>query len=212
MPGTGTDVEPPCDCKVGRVAAAHGLAGVHEEFQRRWGADGDASVRDLAESFNRRVLRSGVERSGRTPLDGEIGNLYRLLTDDDVDAGNRTQARERLRRDGVPVEEIEDRFVSHQTVYRHLVDCLGVTRDPAHEDADSRVAAWRDRVRSLETRLVRVTERGVTQLRETDSVDVGSFEVYVDVNVACEDCGGFYTVEEFLDGRACDCEGTGAAD
>ena len=102
MPGTGTDVEPPCDCKVSRVAAAQGLAGVHGELERRWGADSDASVRELAESFNRRVLRSGVERSGRTPLDGEIDNLYRLLTDDDVDAGNRTQAWERLRRDGSP--------------------------------------------------------------------------------------------------------------
>jgi hypothetical protein len=206
MTGTDGDAEAPCDCKVGRIAARHGLVGVHDEFERRWGGGGDDGVRDLAEAFNRRVLRAGVERAGRTPLDGEVENLYRVLTDDEVDAGSRTQARERLRRDGVPVGEIEDGFVSHQTVYRHLVDCLGVSREPAHEDAASRIAAWRDRILSLETRLARVTERGIDQLREADAAAVGSFQVYVDVNLFCDDCGRLFTVEEFLDDPRCDCQ------
>lgn len=198
------DADPPCGCKVGRVAAEHGLGDIHREFVRRWEGEED-SVRALAEEFNRRLLRAGVERAGRTPLDGEIETLYRTLTADDVDAGSRTQARERLRRDGVPVEDLEDAFVSHQTVYRHLTDCLGASREPAHEDADSRIAAWRDRLRSLQARTERVTERGIDQLRSADAVSVGSFDVYVEVNVQCEDCGRFYTVEAFLDERACDC-------
>lgn len=205
MPDTTADASPTCNCKLGRVAAAHGLEGIHTELETRWGATSDDSLRDLAKEFNQRVLRAGVERSGRTPLDGEISNLYRVLTDDDVDAGSRTQARERLRRDGVPIDDIEDGFVSHQTVYRHLVECLDVTREPAHKDPESRVTAWHDRVRSLQARLVRVAERGMKQLRETGSVEIGSFEVYVDVNIFCNDCGRLYTAEEFLDSRACEC-------
>lgn len=199
-----------CGCKVGRAAATYGLSAVHGEFARRW-EDEEESVRGLAEAFNRRVLRAGVERAGRTPLDGEIENRYRVLTDDDVDAGSRTQARERLRRDGVPVEDLEDAFVSHQTMYRHLTDCLDAAREPAHEDADSRIEAWRDRLRSLQTRTEQVTRRGLDQLRSAGAVTVGSFEVYVEVNVQCEDCGRFYTAEEFLDRGRCDCEADDAS-
>lgn len=206
MSDTTADTPPTCNCKVSRVATEHGLGEIHDELERRWGTDGDESVRELAKEFNQRVLRAGVERSGRTPLDGEVENFYRVLTEDDVDAGSRTQVRERLRRDGVPIDDIEEQFVSHQTMYRHLADCLDVTREPAHEDADSRVSTWRDRIRSLQTRLARVTERGIEQLRGTESVEVGSFEVYIDVNVFCSDCGRLYTIEEFLDRRVCECD------
>jgi len=189
-----------CGCKVGRVAAAHGLGGIHDELARRW-LDGE-SVRDLAAAFDRRVLRARFEQSGRVPIEGEIGNLYRVLTDDDVDAGSRTQARERLRQNGVDVDDLDDQFVSHQTVYRHLVDCLGVEKDTAR---GSSVGTWRDRLLSLQTRTARVTERGLDQLRNADDVSLGSFDVLVDVRVFCEDCESVYTVEEFLDRRRCDC-------
>lgn len=206
MQESDTGTESPCNCKVGRVAEDRGLRGIHDDLERQWRAEDSASVRELAEEFNRQVLRAGIEISGRTPLDGEVENLYRVLTDDGVDAGSRTQARERLRQEGVPIREIEDQFLSHQTMYRHLVDCLEITRESTQVGGDSRVATWRDRILSLRTRMARVTERGIEQLRGSDAVDIGSFEVYIDVNVFCEDCDGFYTIEEFLDGRTCDCE------
>jgi hypothetical protein len=198
-----TGTAAPCDCKVGRVAADRRLGTIHEELAGRWG---EASVRELAATFNRRVLRAAVESSGRTPLDGEVDNLYRILTDEDVDAGSRTQARERLRQDGAAVETVESQFVSHQTVYRHLSNCLGVSRESGRGDAGSRVDAWRERILPLQTRLSRVTERGIEQLRDGGDASIGSFDVYVDVNVFCEDCGRLYTVEEFLDERVCDCD------
>jgi hypothetical protein len=204
MPDSEAETAAVCSCKVARTAAAYGLQHVHERLARRW-STGDDSIRELTEEFNRRVLGAALERSGRIPLEGEVANLYRLLTDADVDAGNRTQARERLRKRGVAVDDVEAAFVSHQTMYRHLVDCLDVSRDPAHEDADSRVSTWRDRLASLQSRTARVSERGIEQLHNAGAVEVGSFEVYVDVNVSCVDCGGFYTIEEFLDQGGCDC-------
>lgn len=202
---TGDDAGSRCSCKVGTAAATYGLAGVHERLGREWYEEGDASVRDLTAWFNRRLLRAAVEEAGRVPIDGEVENLYRVLTDDAVDAGSRTRARERLRDGGVSVEDVEGRFVSHQTLYRHLVDCLGLEHEPAHEGADDRVDAWRDRIRSLRTRTARVTERGVDQLADADAVTVGSVDVLVDVSLACEDCGEFYDVEEFLEERSCGC-------
>jgi MOSC domain-containing protein YiiM len=206
MTESGTGRDAPCGCKVGRVAADHGLAGIHDELERQWGESGDVSVRELTRQFNERVLRSGFERAGRIPIDGEVGNVYRVLTDDEVDAGSRTRARERLREEGVAVAELERQFVSHQTVYRHLVDCLGVTSAPSHEDEASLASTWRDRIQSLGARTARVAERGVEQLRAGGAVSVGSVEVLVDVTVVCRDCGSFYTFEELLEERACECD------
>lgn len=193
-----------CSCKVGTAAGAYGLAGVHDRLEERW--RGEDSVRDLAAWFNRELLRAALERAGTVPIDGEVGNLYRVLTDDGVDVGSRRRARQRLRDDGVTVEDVEDRFVSHQTLYRHLVNCLGVNHEPDREGTDDRVRAWRDRIRSLRNRTVRVTERGVDQLSAADAVRVGSADVLVDISVLCEDCGEFSDVETFLDERGCACE------
>lgn len=200
-----TDYDGPegCSCKVGTVAAAHGLADIHERFRDRW--RGDASVRDLTDRFNRRVLRAALERAGHVPVEGEVDNLYRVLTADDVDAGSRTRVREQLRHDGVTVEDLERQFISHQTLYRHLTDCLGVEHESPYADADERVDAWHERIRSLRNRTAAVTERGVDRLSAHDAVDVGSADVFVDIVLACDDCGEFYDIEEFLEGRGCDC-------
>ncbi len=203
MTGNDAGTDQPCSCKVGTVAAASGLDGIHDHLRSRW--DGDASVRDLTSAFNRRVLRVAIEASGTVPIDGEVENIYRVLTDDAVDAGSRTRARERLRQDGVSVEDVEARFVSHQTVYRHLVDCLGREHESGYDTPADRVDAWRERVRSLRTRTARVTERGLDQLSAADAVEVGSVDVLVDISLLCEDCGEFYDVETFLEDRTCGC-------
>jgi hypothetical protein len=208
MEDVGIDATAPCECKLGRVAAAYGFQTIHDDLRRRWEA-GEVSVRDLAGEFNRRVLRVAVEDAGRTFLDGEVANLYRLLTAEDVDAGSRTQARERLRQAGVPIDEVEESFVSHQTVYRHLVDCLDASQETSHPDADDRVDAWRDRLQSLQARTTRVTGRGIDQLRNAGALDVGPVDVYVEVTVTCESCGRFYTLDELLTERACDCGSDG---
>jgi hypothetical protein len=203
--------DPPagCSCKVGTVAAAFDLDGVYEEFRREWAADDGASVRELADLFNKRVLRAAFRRAGRLPIDGEIDNVYRVLTDDETDAGSRTRAREQLRQDGISVDDVEDRFVSHQTLYRHLVDCLDASYDPAEKTDAERVADWRERLLALQNRTAGVTERGIDQLRSNGALDAGTVDVMVDVNVLCEDCGGFYTVAEFFEDGGCECPSPG---
>lgn len=195
-----------CSCKVGTASRDWGLESVHDELAAGWREEG-ASVRQLTARFNRQLLRAGFRRADRTPIDGEIDNLYRVLTDDDVDAGSRTQARERLRRNGVPIEEVEADFVSHQTIYRHLRNCLDISYDPEDRTAADRVESWRDRIRALRARTATVADRGVDSLSDAGAIDVGSVDVLVDVSVTCNDCGEFYALDDLLDRGGCECGG-----
>lgn len=200
---------PVCSCKVGTVADSWGFREIHDRLATQW-AEGDRSVRGLTEQFNRRLLRAGFEQSDRIPIDGEIENLYRVLTADDIDAGTRTQARERLRQDGVPIEEIESQFVSHQTVYRHLRNCLDVSQDSEADTATDRIDSWRDRIDALRARTAAVTDRGVSQLASQDAIDGEEFDVLVEITVICRDCGQFYELGELLDDGGCECASTPA--
>jgi hypothetical protein len=196
---------PPCSCKVATAAGAYGLDGIHGELAQRWGRTDGPSVRALAESFNTQCLQAAFRRAGRFPLDGEVANAYHLLTDNDVDPVEQSRAREQLRQDGIDVATVEDRFVSHQTMYRHLTECLDVTHEKADHSDSERIETWRDRLRALENRTDRVTARAVQQLTEAGAIDITKADVSVDVSVACESCGGFYRVEELFDVRRCDC-------
>ncbi|MEF8871476.1 MAG: hypothetical protein V5A41_07580 [Haloarculaceae archaeon] len=205
---TETAREPPaqCSCKVGTVAADCGLGDIHSELRTQWLNDDGPSVRTLTDSFNKRVLETAFRQAGNLPLDGEVDNIYRLLWDDDSDVAERTRARERLRQEGIPVDEVEEQLVSHQTLYRHLVECLDASYEPPEKSADERLDTWRTRMLALQNRTASVTAQGIEQLDRHDAVDIGSFDVTIDATVTCEDCGGFYSLEEFLDTGACDCQ------
>lgn len=195
-----------CGCKVGRVADRYDLAGIDEELANRWLGVGDErrSLRDLETHFNRSVLRAAMREQNMDVLDGEVENLYRLLRSDDTSAGVRTQTRRRLTRGGVDVEQLQSDFVSHQTVYTHLTDCLGVSREDEDDDADP-VEDARATVFALQNRTVTVTDEIVQRLRANGDVDVGEFDVFVDVSVTCNDCGQHVGVGTLLDRGHCDC-------
>jgi hypothetical protein len=194
-----------CSCKVGAAATEFDLDDAYERLGAEWTDDDGESVRSLAESFNRQVLRAAFVDAGTLPLDGEVANVYRILTEEGVDEGERTRCRERLRQQGIPVDDVTERFVSHQTLYRHLVDCLDVSHEPGEKTAEERVDAWRSRLLALQNRTSRVAERAVEQLVDSGAVSIGNADVTTEVTVTCEECGGFYRVEELLDSRRCEC-------
>lgn len=188
-----------CECKVGRVAGRRELDVDRDLADRR--ARGE-SLRDLAEHFDRRVLRSAMERAGMAPLSGEVENLYRLLTADEVNSGDRTRARRRLERAGVDVEAVRDDFVSHPTVGKHLRECLEIEQ-PAERDP---VAAARERIVKMQSRSEAVVRDAVEGLADRDEVAGGDLTVVLDARVVCESCGAQHPVESFLDRGGCDCE------
>lgn len=190
-----------CTCKAGRVAERRGIEPTLSDIEARW-RDQSGSLRSLAADFNRHVLRSALETNGHVPLEGEAANLYRLLTDDDVSGGMRTQARNRLAAHGVDVESLEGAFVSYQTVNRHLQGCRGLTAD---ESDGLSVDAAGDRLFALRDRTSAVTEETISQLARADAIDVGSVEVVVDIGVTCTACRSQFTIAELLSRGTCRC-------
>lgn len=190
--------------KVGRVAEEYGLADVGDELAEWWSRDEDSkSLRELADHFNRRVLRAVMEDAGMSPLDGEVDNTYRLLTEQDVSSGVRTEIRKKLERNGIDVDELEADFVTYQAVRTYLREGRGVEHERG-TDAQ-RVENVRQNVLQLQNRTVTVTEEKLTQLDRTDRIDLGEFRVLLDVRVFCEDCGTQSGVDELLDQGGCEC-------
>ena len=189
-------------CKVGRTAASYGLDGIDEELSARWGGDdGSVGVRELAASLNRQVLAAAMREAGLSPLDGEPENLLRLLTDDDVPGSRRLDTRRRLEREGVDVDAVLSDTVSHQTVYNHLRDCLGVSKGSDGDRLERRGST----LHALRNRTETVTRETLTSLREGGELDIDGFDVIVDVRVVCESCGRSHELGTLLEDRGCDC-------
>lgn len=191
----------PC-CKIGRTAARYGLDGLDEELSIRWGGEDDSvGVRELASTVNRRVLAAAMREAGLSPLDGEPGNLLRLLTDDDVPGSRRLDTRRRLERQGVDVDAVLSDTVSHQTLYNHLRNCLGVSKGTP----DDRLERRGSTLYALQNRTETVTRETLASLRDGGELDIGEFDVVVDVRVMCDSCGRSYALGTLLEDRGCGC-------
>lgn len=191
--------------KVGRVIDEYDLAGWGAELERRWVGEGgeSESLRSLADDLNRAVLRSALVDAGQQPVDGEVRNTYRLLTDDDVSSGDRTQLRRSLERQGVDVEQVERDFVTHQAVHTYLRKGRGAEKETDDGNRAERVGETIQRLRS---RTVAVTESSLEQLRNAGELTLGDFSVLVSVTVVCSDCGTQQSVTDLLDAGGCDCD------
>jgi hypothetical protein len=192
--------------KVARLVDEYDLGeSFGDDLERRWTAEGDEreSLRDLAARFNRRLLANALSAAGASTVSGEVENLYRLLTADDVSSGMRTEARARLDRDGVDVDALERDFVTYQAIRSYLTDY----RDAEYEEpsADETVQSVAETVQRLRSRLRSITDGSLDRLRSTDRLTLGTFRLFVDIDVLCEDCGAQYGVVELLERGGCDC-------
>jgi len=193
--------EPSACCKVGRTAASYGLDGLDEELSAEWGGEESVGVRELATRVNRRVLAAAMREAGVSPLDGEPANLLRLLTDDDVPGSRRLDTRRRLEREGVDVDAVLEDTVSHQTVYNHLRDCLGVSKESDEDRLERRGST----LFALQNRTETVTRETLTSLRDGGELEIDGFDVIVDVRVVCESCGRSRELGALLEDRGCEC-------
>ena len=188
--------------KVARLIDEKGLEPLGAELEQLWTAEEDRrSLRDLASYFNRQLLRQALEEADVRPLDGEIENTYRLLTEEDAGA-DRTRIRRRLERDGVDIDAVEDDFVTYQAIRTYLKKHRGAEYTPDETDPIEREIS---NIQQLRGRVDSVTEGKLSQLRETDRLDLGEFRTLVDVRVVCEDCNTQFDVIELLERGHCDC-------
>lgn len=189
-----------CSCKVGRTIERYDLAGMDDAIVRRREED-DESLRALAEFLNTRVLRRAIERHADRDVLADPESILSRLTGSQ-DAGRAAEMRERLRGAGVPVDEVTDDFVSHQTVRSHLNGCLDV------ETGRSRATDVEDVANLIEWARARdedIIDRAIARLRESGELDVGETNVIHSVRVICEECGESHRVQELLDAEGCGC-------
>lgn len=190
--------------KVERVIDEYSLEGLDAVLVDRWTSEGEerSSLRQLAEHFNQRVLHSAMEEAGLNPLEGEVENIYELLTGEDVSGGMRTQALKRLEQGGVDVDRLQEDFVTHQTIHNYLTKYQGVDLPEVEETGIENDVQT---IRRLQNRLRAVTESTLDRLQNTDRLSLGSGNVIVEVRVICERCGARYDPGNLLETGACDC-------
>jgi len=194
------------DSKVARLLDRHGLDGLGDELERRWTADGPdrLSLRDCAALFNERLLAATLRAAGLNALQRDVETTYEQLTGEDVTAGVRTETRNRLAREGVDVETLERDFVTYQAVRSYLTEY----RDASYEgpsDAE-KIQSDIEHIQRLLARTLSVTEDRIEGLRRTGRLEIDAFEVLLDAQVLCQDCGSQYAVTELLEARGCDCQ------
>ena len=198
------DEPDPTRSKVGRLIDTYGMRGTGQELEDRWLGRGreSQSLRSLAEWFNQRLLGARLTTAGQDPLDGEVSNLYRLLSEEDVTAGARVDAETTLEAYGIDVEELRREFVSHQAIHTYLTEFRGASKERSSGDRGETVRRTVGRLRS---RLVAVAENNLGHLRDAGELRLGEFTVLLEVQVLCEDCGASYSITDLLDRGGCDC-------
>ncbi len=190
--------------KVARVLEEYDLHGFGAELEQLWTAENDRySLRDLASYFNRHLVEQALEKANVQALDGEAENIYRLLTDDDVSAAERTRVRRRLERNGVNIDALQDDFVTYQAIRTYLQEHRGAEYTPAETDPLEREAT---NLQQLRGRTAAVTEGKLEQLRDTDQLVLDDFRTLVTIQVVCEGCNTQLDVIELLDRGGCDCD------
>ena len=194
------------ESKVERVCREYGLEDVGEALAQRWrGDDGEReSLRALADSFNRDVLAAALEDTGLRTVDGEVENLYRLLTDGDVSSGQRAEAEAKLERNGLDPGALRSDFVSHQAIHTYLTKHRGV-EPPGTDGTEDRPGRTAQTIQRTRGRLRSVTEGSLSELANNDELTLGDVDVLVSVQVYCDDCGRQFDVAELIERGGCDC-------
>lgn len=175
------------------------------ELEDRWvgNVDEREGFRALATRFNRRLLRAAMESAGLNPVDGEAETLYEHITGETTDAGTRNDVRSRLERSGIDTEQLNDDFVSYQSIRTYLKryrEAELPTEEP------NRVENTQNSINTLRGRTRTVTADRLEKLIDKDEITLGDHRVTVGIDVFCEDCGRQLDVDQLLNREGCDCD------
>ena len=192
--------------KVARLIEEYDLGDSYgEELERLWTGKGEQreSLRSLAKRFNKRLLTEAIEGSQMSTIDGSIDNIYRILTSDEVSSGKQIEAQNQLRQAGVDVESLETDFVTYQAIRSYLKDYREA--EYKSSDPETKIENGINNIQRLQSRLQSVGESTLNQLKNSDLIHIGSYRLFVEVTVTCEDCNMQYGLVEFLRKRKCEC-------
>jgi hypothetical protein len=189
--------------KVARLLEEYELRDLGDELEQMWTAETDRrSLRELADYFNQHLLQRKLEGANAQPLDGEVENIYRLLTADTVSGAEQTRVQRQLERDGIDVDALQSDFVTYQAIRTYLKAYRGAEYTPANKDPLERE---RQNLQQLRGRTVAVTEGKIEQLRDSDDLVLGEFRTLVNIQIVCEECNTQLAVFDLLERGGCDC-------
>lgn len=198
--------KPGRESKVLRLIREYERQSLGEELERLWTRDENRwSLRELADHFNRELLRTALREAGMGGLDGEAANYYRLLTDDSVSPGDHVEATRRLEQAGVDVERLRGEFVSYQAVRTYLKNHRNAEYEQATGDRVSREA---ESIQQFSDRTEAIVQDKITRLQQREHITVGTPSVTVQLRVHCSDCNSQYSVDQLLDRGHCNCSTT----
>ncbi|WP_435181332.1 rod-determining factor RdfA [Halorussus sp. AFM4] len=191
-----------CGCKIARVTGGYDLPDVDTWLVDEWQTG--TSVRRLTEALNKDIIESALIAANVEQVDRNRDAVYEALHTDELSNTETIEIQRELERAGVDVEQLSADLVSHQTVYRHLTNCLDASKDDEKTPEERRKTA-RDTVYALQQRTELVTESTVESLRSADITNLGDTEVLVDIQVVCSDCGRSLDFETAIqEGCRCD--------
>lgn len=191
-----------CTCKVGRLTDSHGLEEIDDWLVADW--QSGTSVRDLTAAFNEELVESHLANADVSLLDWDPTRVIEALdANSDTDAEG-IEAQRALERAGFDPDALESDRVSHQTIYRHLTDCLDASVD-AELDDDERLENTRETVFALQRRTELVTNSRLESLDAAGVTDLGDPEAIVDIQVVCRDCGESMAFDSAL-AESCNCD------
>jgi hypothetical protein len=201
-----TETDPPRN-KVADLIERYGLSEFGETLERRWlGEDSpSASVRELTDTFNKRVLEVVLVDAGEVPLDAEIESIYEVLTETDGPSGDRIQLRDRLDADEGGVESLEAAMVSHQTMYRYLTQVRNVEKGQPRTSLAEQIESTQQAVQKLQNRLRSVVATNLDGLQKKEGFTLGTADVTVSITVTCSDCQTTKGLVALLRERGCAC-------
>lgn len=190
--------------KVGRLIDEYEFDGLGADLEARWTSDDrdGMSLRELETYFNERLLESRMRSMGVQSLEGEVSNLYHLLTGDDVSGAERTRVTRRLERVGVDVEALRADFVSYGAIRTYLLEHRGAT---APEDDGSPKESALRLITQMRNRTDAIARNKLDQLADREDFHLADPHVYVDVRVVCGECSTQYQIEELLEEDGCAC-------
>jgi len=203
MTQTESPTESECSCKVGTLSREYDLTDINKNLVARWtGKAGESeSVRTLTDYFNQQLLRAELRTADVTLVEGRVENLYELLTDGDRLKAVRMQARSTLEDEGIDVDRLESRFLSHQTMYRHLRNCLDANKSKNTISIEKEL----DRIHAVQHRAEDIVNDSVGRLRDGGKLELDEYEVLINFRVICEHCGTLHDVTDILDNGGCNC-------
>lgn len=193
-----------CGCKVGEIASAYGLLDADTWLVEEW-TDG-TSVRSLTKQFNEDVIGATLRANVASSLEWSRTPVYEALHEDSLTESETIEIRRELERAGISPDDLAADLVSHQTIYRHLTNCLDATYSNEKTPEERRENARRT-VYALQQRTAMVTASTIDSLQSAAVTSIGDPDVLVEITIVCRGCGRTMDFERALE-DGCDCPDT----